>query len=180
MKKKTNIRKELNLVKERRGRHIKNLIEETILNVLAEQQQAPAAPPPQQQVEQLPPPVATPDNNAQADMQAEQKFSVDDLIEALNVIRGGRSFTDPEVYGRLVTFFKQTSDEQITVLEALLTQIADLVTGVENEEEYSDNENNNEGSAPPASQVQPGGAPQQSAPMPGAQTSAGAAGVGVA
>jgi len=170
MTKKTSPRKEHDLVKERRSRYIKNLIEEAIVNVIAEQENQLQA----TQPEALPPPVATPQNQAQKTVQAEQNFSVDDLIEALNVVRGGRSFSDPEVYGKLVTFFKNTSDEQRVVLENLLTQIAGLVTGIEEKEEE-------EGKQGPSGQpTSQDGAPQQSAPMPGAQTAVGAAGVGAA
>ncbi len=173
------IRKEYDIIKERRDRHIKSLVEEAIVNVLAEQE---APPPPQQQqqiADPLPPAVATPGNQAQANEQEARNYSVDDLIEALNVIRGGRSFSDPEVYGKLVTFFKNTSEDQRMVLETLLAQIAELVTGVDeldNNAENGQSQNQTPASPPPP----PGGAPQQTAPMPGAQSAAGAAGVGVA
>jgi len=172
MNKKSSIRREHELVKERRSRHIKTLIEEAILNVLAEQE-VPVQPP---MSDPMPPPVATPENQAQVNAEAPQQYSVDDLIEALNVIRGGRSFSDPEVYGKLVTFFKNTSDEQRTVLESLLAQIADLVTGVD--EDDANDEGNQQGQG--QNQGSPQGAPQQNAPMPGAQTAVGAAGVGAA
>lgn len=169
------LRKEYELHKERRSRHLKNLIEESIVNVLAEQdvaaQQAAAA------VTETPPPVATPENQAQAAEQGtvQKQYTVDNMIDELNAIRGGKSFSDPEVYGKLVTFFKNLGEEQKSTLDTLLSQIAELVTGVDDISPQQQ-QDQSAGAQPPP----PGGAPQQAAPMPGAQPAAGAAGVGVA
>jgi len=164
------LRKQYKLQKERRSRHIKNLIEESIINVLVEQemaqQSADTAVP--QQEPGSPPPVATPDTQIPA------QYTVDDMIDELNAIRGGRSFTDPEVYGRLVTFFKNLGEEQKSNLDTLLTQIAELVTGVDDAQP----EQQQQGQSGQAQPTPPPEAPQASAPMPGAQQAAGAAGVG--
>jgi hypothetical protein len=168
------LRKQYELHKERRSRHLQNLIEESIINVLAEQdaaaQQAAAA------VAETPPPVATPENQAQGANQGtvQKQYTVDTMIDELNAIRGGKSFSDPEVYGKLVTFFKNLGEEQKSNLDTLLSQIAELVTGVD--DAVPQQQNQSVGAQPPP----PGGAPQQAAPMPGAQPAAGAAGVGVA
>lgn len=178
-KPKRNLRKEFELNKERRSRHLKNLIEESIINVLAEQdanaqqqQQAAAA------VAETPPPVATPENQAQETEQGtvQKQYTVDIMIDELNAIRGGKSFSDPEVYGKLVTFFKNLGEEQRSTLDTLLTQIAELVTGVDDAPSPDMQQDQSAGAQPPPD----GGAPQQAAPMPGAQPAAGAAGVGVA
>jgi len=169
-----NLRKEFELHKERRSRHLKNLIEESIINVLAEQDAAAA----QQaaMTAETPPPVATPENQAQGaqDNMVKEQYTVDGMIDELNAIRGGRSFSDPEVYGKLVTFFKNLGEEQKNTLDTLLTQIAELITGVD--DAPAPQQDQSAGAQPP----NPGGAPQQNAPMPGAQQAAGAAGVGVA
>lgn len=182
----SDLRKEYELRKERRKRAVEGLVKEAVINVLAEQQldlsggaktQAPVqAEPaqPQQQApapEQDPPPVATPDETVP------QQYTVDDMIRELNAIRSGRSFTDPEIYGRLVTFFKGLGDEDRVSLDNLLTQIAELVTGVEDALENQQQQGGQ--SAQPQPQP-PAEAPQQAAPMPGAQQAAGAAGVGQA
>lgn len=172
------LRKEYNLQKERRNRFIKSLIEESIVNVLAEQEVA------QQQVQAQtePPPVATPENQAGEQPEADpvpKQYTVDNMIDELNAIRGGHSFSDPEVYGRLVTFFKNLDDTQKQNLDTLLSQIAELVTGVDDEHEQQQQQQD-QSQAPQPTQPSPEGAPQQSAPMPGAQPAAGAAGVGVA
>jgi hypothetical protein len=103
------------------------------------------------------------------------------MITELNSIRGGKSFTDPEVYGKLVTFFKNLSDEQKADLKVLLVQIAELVTSVEEGSQNQSQPQDHNAAPPQMNNAQPpASAPQSSAPMPGAQASAGAAGVGVA
>lgn len=175
------LREEYNIQAERRNRHIKQLIEESIINVLAEQQAAPVAPVPPTN-EAPPPPVATPDNQANGtpDGSVPKQYTVDDMIQELNTIRGGKSFTDPEVYGRLVTFFKNLSEEQKIELDVLLSQIAELVTTFDGPNGGSSPSNQNNGTPPPQANngQPPPDAAQKSAPMPGAQQSAGAAGVG--
>lgn len=164
------LRKQYKLHSERRRRHIQNLIQESIVNVLAEQEMA-QQPVNQQNVTQnteQPPPVSTPGN------EVPKQYTVDDMIDELNVIRGGRSFTDPEVYGRLVTFFKNLSEDQKSNLDNLLTQIAELVTGVDDSQPNQETQGQSGQSQP----TPPPESPQKSAPMPGAQQAAGAAGVG--
>lgn len=174
------LRKEYKLYQERRRRHVKSLIEEAVVNVLKEQemQQQVAQQTADQQVPQAdpgdPPPVTTPDT------QVPKQYTVDDMIDELNAIRGGRSFTDPEVYGRLVTFFKGLEPEQKTNLDNLLSQIAELVTGVDDTQPGNQQQGQSGQSQPTPPPGGDAGAPQQSAPMPGAQQAAGAAGVGVA
>lgn len=176
-KKSKALRKEYELHKERRQRHLTNLIEESIINVLAEQdaavQQQAAA------TAEMPPPVATPENQAQGQDQGAvpKQYTVDAMIDELNAIRGGKSFSDPEVYGKLVTFFKNLGDEQKTTLDTLLSQIAELVTGVDDDVPQQQQQSGQSAGGQPPPDT---GAPQQAAPMPGAQPAAGAAGVGVA
>jgi hypothetical protein len=170
----SDLRKKYQINKERRNRHLKTMIEESIINVLAEQEMAQQVTPqaqPQAGTVESPPPVATPENQTPVPKQ----YTVDDMIDELNAIRGGRSFSDPEVYGKLVTFFKNISDDQRTNLDTMLTQIAELITGVD--DAPADQQ---QSQAPAPVPPSPTGAPQQSAPMPGAQQAAGAAGVGAA
>lgn len=189
------------LQRERRQRSIRKLIEEGVLNVLAEQeieqqqaqqQQPQPEPQPQQQAED-PPPVA---NNQQAQQQIQQQqqeedsYTIDDMVSELNAIRGGKSFSDPEVYGRLVTFFKNLSEEQKMMLDQLLTKIAELITGAGDEDEDQQaqqaqqqpqqgaQQGAQQGGEQQQAQQPPAEQPQQQAPMPGAQQGAGAAGVG--
>lgn len=54
-------------------------------------------------------------------------ITVDSMIDRLNVIRGGRSFKDPEVYGDLVRFFKRLPDIEKSQLDAILMEIGKIV-----------------------------------------------------
>lgn len=81
---------------------------------------APQTPPAEQAA---PPPPQTP--------QAQQPLTVDSMIERLNVIRGGRSFTDPEIYGQLTTFFKRLSPEQTQSIDQFLQDLSKIVVNVE-------------------------------------------------
>ena len=92
------------LKEDRRKKYLSGLINEAIVQIISEQDAAAAAP------VGMPAPAAPPvDVSAPAGTPAPKEFTVDDMIERLNVIRGGRSFTDPEVYGQLVSFFKTLS-----------------------------------------------------------------------
>lgn len=153
----TEIRKAL--VQERRKRFLENLIGEAIVNVLAEQDQGAepvAAAPPAAAPPQAPPPASSPPAVTEP-ASPEQPFSVDDMIERLNVIRGGRSFTDPEVYGRLVTYFKTLDDSARDSLEKFLVELGKIVIDVGQEVQKS---------APPAEPLPPAAAEPVAPPSP--------------
>lgn len=58
-------------------------------------------------------------------------FDLDVLIDRLNVIRGGKSFADPEVYGQLTSYFKSTSDADKAVIDKFLQSIGKIVIQVD-------------------------------------------------
>ena len=58
-------------------------------------------------------------------------FDLDVLIDRLNVIRGGKSFADPEVYGQLTSYFKATSDSDKAVIDRFLQDIGKIVIQVD-------------------------------------------------
>jgi hypothetical protein len=161
------LRKELLLKKERRQRAIEHLVKESIVNVVAEQavEQQPA-PTPTAPAEQPAPPQPAPEQTATAQQSVPRQYTVDDMIQELNAIRSGRSFTDPEIYGRLQIFFKDINEEQKATLDEMLTKIAELVTSVEDSTVVRQQQANQTGQA---TQPPPAEAPQQSAPMPGAE-----------
>lgn len=141
------------LSEERRRRFLQTLIQEATINVLAEQQQSsvpPAivAPAPAATPEAAPPPEAPAADPAAPTPQ----FTVDDMIERLNVIRGGRSFTDPEVYGQLVSFFKTLEEPKKENLKSFLIELGKIVIDVNQEE--------------PGGNQQPPAPPAQAAPPP--------------
>lgn len=164
----TEIRKAL--IEERRKRYLESLIKEAVTNVLAEQDQAmsappaPAAPPPPAPA-QPPAPPAGNDLDPMQPSSANQPFTVDDMIERLNVIRGGRSFTDPEVYGRLVTYFKTLDDASRQSLEKFLIELGKIVIDVGQEKPADPNGNQEPPAAqPPAPEASPTPAPAPIAP----------------
>jgi hypothetical protein len=57
-------------------------------------------------------------------------LTVDAIIGRLNVIRGGKSFNDPEVYGQLTTFFKGLPEVDKTSLDRILSEIGKIVINV--------------------------------------------------
>jgi hypothetical protein len=153
------------------------LLESAVSNVLAEQaaqqaeqQVAPvaAAQPPAS----LPAPtdVAPVDPNAPAAPPAQVAMSLDDLIEKLNLIRGGRSFTDPEVYTKMGEVFKTFTDQQKTNLDASLSKVIDVIVNPDEQQPApapaappaQDQAPQN---PPPAPQASPAPAPTQQTPI---------------
>lgn len=129
----TSIRKALQ--EEQRKRYLNALVSRAVFKVLAEQDMGAGATPPAGVPAPMTPPAdvsAPPPEEAAAGQPKE--FTVDDMIERLNVIRGGRSFTDPEVYGQLVTFFKKQTEEQKTAIEQFLIEIGKIVINVNDQE----------------------------------------------
>lgn len=137
------------LLEEKRQKHLKSLINEAIVQLLSEQDAA-APPAPAAPVGMPSPTPPADDVSAPPTDPSAKEFTVDDMIERLNVVRGGRSFTDPEVYGQLVTYFKTLNDEQKTAMEKFLVDLGKIVINV------------NEQEAPPVPPAQP--APPPPAP----------------
>lgn len=77
-------------------------------------------------------PEAVPASPAPAE---EVEFTVDDMVERMNTIRGGRSFADPEVYSRLIELYNSFTPEQIGALDFALNGIGRAVTGLEDSED---------------------------------------------
>jgi hypothetical protein len=150
--------KKKSLSEERRERYLKKLIEEAVINVLAEQEPTPSAAPPSP----VPP---APETNAidPTSELPEEEFTVDRMVDKLNVIRGGKSFTDPEVYGRLVTFFNSLTEEERVGIDRYLTELGAVVIDATEEEVEP------QATPPSAPQRQaqpPAPAPQAPAPAP--------------
>lgn len=165
---------------------IENLIKETVTLALFEQEQGmagnvapppppingnpvpPSAPmPPDNQL--APPPQQSQPANAQA-----VELTLDSMIERLNVIRGGKSFSDPEIYGQLTSYFKTLSPQDKTMLDSFLQNVSKIMvnvrSGVEEEpvsgqeQQMQQNINNSGMQAPIAPVTQPP-ATQQAAPQ---------------
>lgn len=149
----TSIRKALQ--ENQRKNYLQSLINEAVTQILSEQDAAaapmgmpaPAAPPADVS--------APPSPEAPAAGQPKE-FTVDDMIERLNVIRGGRSFTDPEVYGQLVTFFKKQSDDQKNQIQQFLIEIGKIVINVNDQEAPPETSAAPPATPPPTTEAPPG------------------------
>jgi 2-oxoglutarate dehydrogenase E2 component (dihydrolipoamide succinyltransferase) len=64
---------------------------------------------------------------APMDTESGEPIDLDAVIERLNIIRSGKSFGDPEVYGKLTTMFKAMADEEKTKLYDQLKNIGAIV-----------------------------------------------------
>lgn len=114
---------------------LENLIKEIVTLALFEQSNNAPAPAGAGNAGPVPPQVSAPtDQNQvpkqqQIDLQQSQLMTLDSMIERLNVIRGGKSFTDPEVYGQLVTYFKKITPEQNQIIDQYLRNMAKIMIG---------------------------------------------------
>lgn len=155
---------------------LENMIKEAVTLALYEQgQQPPAAPAnagpvpppaPPPPPEQNQPPVPQPQDGTPPDQaQGQPQMTIDSMIERLNVIRGGKSFTDPEVYGQLVTYFKKITPEQNQVIDQYLQDISRIMVNVRtgNTDQAPD-----QSGAPPAAPPPSGGAQAPISPGAGA------------
>lgn len=62
-----------------------------------------------------------------------KETSVTALVDSLNVIRGGKSLTDPEVMGGISTVFKSLTAEQKQELTGMLDMLSKAVAGTEDQ-----------------------------------------------
>lgn len=58
-----------------------------------------------------------------------EPVNIDVIIDRLNVIRGGKSFNEPDVYGQITTLFNSLPENEKVSLESFLTKMGELVTG---------------------------------------------------
>ena len=150
------------LQEDRRKKYLSGLINEAVVQILSEQEAAAA--PMGMPAPATPPADVSAPPSPEAPSSGAKEFTVDDMIERLNVIRGGRSFTDPEVYGQLVTFFKKQNDEQKTQIQQFLIEIGKIVINVNEQESPPEGEAS---AAPPATPAaQPAVPPAPTAPAP--------------
>ncbi len=164
------------LDKERRKRYLSYLIKEAVLNALVEQEAAPVAPNPATAAQPAPaaaPAPTDPNNAAMTDPNAagaqppvNEEITLDKLIEKLNVVRGGRSFTDPEIYGQLTTLFKGWDDQTKQVVQKALDDIAKIVTLSAENQQATPPAPMDQQPAPPQGATPPTGAPSPTPPAP--------------
>lgn len=124
----------------------------------AEAQQAtgsavPPSPVPPAGATNAPAPAPPVDPNAPPDGSGEQPkpFDLDAMIDRLNVIRGGKSFADPEVYGQLTSYFKSTSETDKAIIDKFLQSIGKIVIQVDTTQQGAASGN----AQPPMNQAPP-------------------------
>lgn len=131
-----------------------------------QQQAVPPSPVPPAPATNAPPPTPSPEAPQPPEGAGEVKpFDIDALIDRLNVIRGGKSFADPEVYGQLTTWFKSTNEADKAVIDRFLQSIGKIVIQVDTNQQTTTSGN----TQPPMNQTPPvtptvpsmGGAPVQ-------------------
>ena len=61
------------------------------------------------------------------DPETGEPIDLDAIIERLNIIRSGKSFSDPEVYGKLTTMFKSMPESERITLHTQLKSIGAIV-----------------------------------------------------
>lgn len=124
-----------------RKKHLRYLVTEAV-RILKEQDIGmPGAP-----VSAVPPPAPpapdvtmTPQPGADGTQgpQGAKPFTVDEMIERLNVVRSGKSFSDPEVYGQLTSYFKGLSEPDKAVIDKFLQGLGRVVIQVDSAEQGS-------------------------------------------
>lgn len=112
----------------------KNLIALSLFNaakMLKEQEEAELAPPPDAQQSAPTPPMSPGDGGPGVPRgKGGEPLTIENMIERFNVIRAGKSFDDPEVFGQLTTLYKTMEDEQKQKLDSLLWNIGKIVQNV--------------------------------------------------
>ena len=116
---------------------MENLLKEAVALALFEQMaptqqiQAPQPPPPPPAPPANAQPAPSPDDQAPQNQQVSQmELTLDSVIERLNIIRGGKSFTDPEIYGKLTTAFKALTPEAKFNIDSFLRNVSEIMTNV--------------------------------------------------
>lgn len=96
----------------------------------------------------------------------QQVFTVDELIDRLNIIRGGKSFSDPEVYKSLSAFFNALPQTDKETLDRTLTGLSKSVVNAPAEDQIpAPGTGTGMPPAPPAQQASAPAAPATAAPI---------------
>jgi hypothetical protein len=82
-----------------------------------------AAPPPPA----APAPETEPSQDVPTDDETGEALTLDHILDRLNTIRSGKSFQDPEVYGKLTTLYKRITPEDKIKLNQQLRNIGAVV-----------------------------------------------------
>lgn len=91
------------------------------------------APAQQPQQQQTPNPDQTMDPLAQGQQQATPEYTVQQFVDSMNKIRGGRSFDDQDVYQQVNTLFTNLDPVSKETLRNVVGQIESIVTPIQNQ-----------------------------------------------
>lgn len=139
----------------------------------AGQQQPPPPPAPVAAPQAAPAPPQT-DPNAPVPPATPDTLTVDTVIDRLNVIRGGKSFTEPEIYKAMSDFFNTVPQTDREIIDRFLTGLGSVVANTPNSQQGVNPTNATQqtgmGQPPPptAPAQQPSAAPAPSAAPMGA------------
>lgn len=92
-----------------------------------------------------------------------EPITIDTIIDRFNVIRGGKSFNEPEVYGQLTNIWNALPEQEKISFEDFLTKLGEAVTGPAQPEQNAVNARTYQNSPPPQNNAT-GNAPAPSAP----------------
>ena len=126
--------------------------------LLREQEEAVAAPVPSE---------AAPGGgeDVPTDKETGEALTLDQILERLNIIRSGKSFQDPEVYGKLTTMYKNMPAEDKVKLNSQLKAIGAIVQNQTPKAATAEGETAPEAApAAPAPEAAPAPAPAPAAP----------------
>ena len=117
-----------------------------------------------EQAEAAPPPSAG-GGDVPTDDETGEALTLDHILDRLNTIRSGKSFQDPEVYGKLTTLYKSMPYEDKVKFNQQLRNIGAVV---QNQTPVDMAKSSEETPAPPAPEAAPAPTPAPAAPPPAA------------
>jgi hypothetical protein len=106
--------------------HRKNLIALSLFNAATLLKEQETAPQPAPEAPPAPTGEAQPSGDVPVDEQG-IPLTLDKLIDRMNIIRSGLSFEDPEVYGKLTSFYKGIPPEEKVQLHKQLKDVGAIV-----------------------------------------------------
>lgn len=103
-----------------------------------------------------------PSGDVPTDEETGEAITLDHILDRFNTVRSGKSFQDPEVYGKLTAIFKSmSSDDKIKLNQ----QLRNIGAVVQNQIPVGMSETETPAAAPPPS-PSPAPAPETAAPAP--------------
>ncbi len=118
--------------------NFKKLLMESIKAALQEQglpSPVPTPTPTPQTAGGTPPQAQPPTGQPEQQPGIEHQFNVDSMIEKMNIIRSGKSFEDPKIYGLISEFFQTIPDQEKDAVDKFLVELGRIVTTAQSTQE---------------------------------------------